>query len=180
MLIRAGSLDRALFSRVAEGRTPALDRILPRLSWAGNHSGIWIACAGALAAFGGASGRRAALRGYGSIAVTSGLVNLGVKRAVRRPRPELQLVPEARRMRRQPVTTSFPSGHAASATAFATGVAVERPGVGLALAPLAAAVAYSRVYVGVHYPGDVGAGAVIGIAVAVGLRQVGRSSRQPS
>ncbi|KUL54755.1 phosphoesterase, partial [Streptomyces sp. NRRL F-4489] len=79
-------------------------------------------------------------------------------------------VPAIRRVRRQPFTSSFPSGHAASAAAFATGVAFEKPWWGLALAPVAASVAFSRVYTGVHYPGDVLAGAALGVGAAYAIR----------
>ncbi|NED26421.1 phosphatase PAP2 family protein, partial [Streptomyces anulatus] len=68
------------------------------------------------------------------------------------------LVPVVRQLKRQPITTSFPSGHAASAAAFATGVALESKGWGAVVAPVAVAVATSRVYTGVHYPSDVLAG----------------------
>ena len=171
-LVRAGSLDRALFARVARGRGPGLDRTLPRLSVAANHAFLWVGASAVLGVFGGSAGRRAAARGMGSVVVTSALVNLAVKRVVRRPRPGLWGVPAARRLRVQPLTTSFPSGHAASAAAFAVGAGVEAPRVGAALAPVAAAVAYSRIYVGVHYPGDVAAGAAIGAAVAALGRRV--------
>jgi membrane-associated phospholipid phosphatase len=74
-------------------------------------------------------------------------------------------VPFARRVR-MPKTRSFPSGHAASGFAFATGVATEAPLAGGLLTALAALVAYSRVHTGVHYPSDVVAGAVIGAALS--------------
>ena len=125
-----------------------------------------MAVGGALAAGGGRRGRRAAVRGLGSISVTSFVVNQTIKRAVRRPRPALRSVPAARRVKVAPLTTSFPSGHAASAAAFATGVTLELTPAAAPLGLLAAAVGLSRVYVGVHYPLDVLVGAGIGAGVA--------------
>jgi undecaprenyl-diphosphatase len=157
--------DCALFSRVARTKTPWLDRALPLLSRSANHSGLWIAVAAGGATGGGRRGRRAAVRGLGSIAVTSLIVNQAIKRAVRRPRPTLR-VPVARRVNVAPLTTSFPSGHAASAAAFATATAVELSPAAVPLGLLAAAVGVSRIYVGVHYPLDVAVGASIGAGVA--------------
>jgi undecaprenyl-diphosphatase len=74
-------------------------------------------------------------------------------------------VPAARHVR-MPATTSFPSGHSAAAFAFATGVGRVLPPAAIPLRALAAAVAYSRVHTGVHYPADVVIGALIGTAVA--------------
>jgi membrane-associated phospholipid phosphatase/diacylglycerol kinase family enzyme len=159
-------VDRALFARVARGHTPWLDRVLPLLSRTANNSRLWMAVAGGLAVGEGRRGQRAAVRGLGSIAVTSLLVNQGIKRLVRRPRPSLHGVPVVRRVPVAPLTTSFPSGHAASAGAFAAGVAAELPPAGVPLGVLAAAVGGSRVYVGVHYPLDVIVGAGIGAAIA--------------
>ena len=82
-----------------------------------------------------------------------------------RPDPTGAQVPEARRVR-LPASRSFPSGHTASAVAFASGVARVLPGAGVVLHCLAATVAYSRVHTGVHYPGDVVAGAVLGAMIA--------------
>jgi undecaprenyl-diphosphatase len=162
-------LDCELFAWVAAGHTPWLDRTLPRLSRSANHSGLWIGIAGCLWARGR---RRDAVRGLASIAVTSLVVNEGLKRVVRRPRPSLRGVPVVRRVRVAPLTTSFPSGHAASAAAFATGVAVELPRAGVPLGVLAAAVGGSRVYVGVHYPLDVLVGAGIGAGLARGIARL--------
>ena len=65
-----------------------------------------------------------------------------------------------------PRSTSFPSGHSASAFAFATGVAAAAPAAGIPLSALAALVAYSRVHTGVHYPVDALVGSVTGGALA--------------
>ncbi len=61
-----------------------------------------------------------------------------------------------------PESTSFPSGHSASAFAFANAVGAQIPLLGVPLHFLAGAVAYSRVHTGVHYPGDVIIGSLIG------------------
>jgi membrane-associated phospholipid phosphatase len=64
------------------------------------------------------------------------------------------------------ISPSFPSGHAASAFAFAYAVGRHLPGLAVPIRLLAAAVAYSRVHTGVHYPGDVVVGSVTGAGTA--------------
>jgi membrane-associated phospholipid phosphatase len=158
-----GALDRAVYSAVAATPTPSLDEPLRRLSNAANNSRLWLTVATGLWAVGGESGRRAATRGAVAIGVTSALVNLAVKSVWSRRRPDRAGagVP-VRRNVRMPASTSFPSGHAASGFAFAAAVGRDQPWLGLALRFLAAAVAYSRVHTGVHYPGDAVVGALIG------------------
>jgi undecaprenyl-diphosphatase len=157
------AVDRAVYKAVAGSETPTLDEPLRRLSDFANYSKIWIAAAAIIAATGGRRGRRAALSGLVSIGVTSAVVNQGVKRLATRPRPDrvAQGIPEPRQVH-MPESTSFPSGHSASAFAFATAVGGYLPVVGVFLRFLAAAVAYSRVHTGVHYPGDVVIGSLIG------------------
>lgn len=157
-------LDRRTFHQIAAREWPGAQRVLPRLTRSANHGLLWFGIAAGAAALGGRPMRRAALRGVASLAVASATVNTLGKRSVRRERPLLDAVPVIRQLHRQPITSSFPSGHAASAVAFATGVAFENKWWGLALAPVAASVAFSRVYTGVHYPGDVLAGAALGAA----------------
>ncbi|WP_329173455.1 bifunctional phosphatase PAP2/diacylglycerol kinase family protein [Streptomyces sp. NBC_01477] len=162
--------DTALFAEVAGRHWPGAEPVLPRLSRAANHGRLWCAVAAGMAVAGGRDGRRAALRGMGSLALASLTVNTAGKGAVRRSRPLLDAVPVIRRLNRQPVTSSFPSGHSASAAAFAVGAAMESAGWGAAVAPLAASVAFSRIYTGVHYPSDVLVGCALGVGAALTVR----------
>ncbi len=173
--------DLRLFRRIAGWRsTPlgwarrgpptSLERLMHWLSRGADMSKIWFAAAAALFRFGGRSGKRAAVRGVGSIAVSSAIVNFLLKPLVKRKRPARDRIPAARQLVREPLSTSFPSGHAASAFAFVTATALESRRAALVLAPVAAGVAYSRIFNGVHYPLDVAAGAAVGSAVAIGTR----------
>jgi membrane-associated phospholipid phosphatase len=92
---------------------------------------------------------------------------------VRRRRPPLEDVPLARRVHRPPVTTSFPSGHAASAVAFTVAVR-EASELAVPVAVVGVVVACSRVWTGAHYPADVLAGAALGAAAGWTLGRVGR------
>jgi membrane-associated phospholipid phosphatase len=136
------ALDVAVYAAISATPTPTLDRHLAAIS-------------------------RAAVDGLASLALTSTVVNVGLKSLGRRRRPDRAAyhVPVGRQVA-MPRTTSFPSGHAASAAAFATGVAHELPTVGIPLQATAAVVGYSRVHTGVHYPLDVIAGSVVGAALA--------------
>ena len=163
----AERLDLAIYAAIARTPTPALDDAMSRLSRAADYSRLWLGSAGLLALVGGSTGRRAAAEGLASVAVTSAVVNAAVKPLARRRRPDRLAgeVPVARHVR-MPTSRSFPSGHSASAFAFATGVGHVSPAIAVPLRGLAAGVAYSRVHTGVHYPGDVLAGALIGTALA--------------
>ena len=161
-----GAIDRATYDAVAMTPTPRLDWSIRALSRGANQSRLWLVIALLLAVGGGPRGRRAAIEGVISIGVTSTVVNLGVKQIFRRDRPDRTKGPFTARHAAMPTSTSFPSGHSASAFAFAHAVGRHVPEVSGPVRLLAGAVAYSRVHVGVHYPGDVVIGALIGESVA--------------
>ncbi|MFF3846324.1 bifunctional phosphatase PAP2/diacylglycerol kinase family protein [Streptomyces sp. NPDC002328] len=166
------ALDCRVFEFAAERDWPGAEPILPRLSRSANHGVLWFAAAAAIAASRTPRARRAAARGIASLSLASLTINTVGKRSVRRSRPVLDPVPLVRQLKRQPITTSFPSGHSASAAAFAAGVALESPAWGAAVAPVAFSVAMSRVYTGVHFPSDVLAGAALGVGAAFAVRRL--------
>lgn len=160
-------LDVAVYAAIAATPTPTADGAFRRLSRAADHSKLWLGCSALLAAFGGKRGRRAAENGLASIGLTSAVVNLALKPLANRRRPDRSAldVPVTRQVA-MPRSTSWPSGHSASAFAFATGVSQSWPLMGIPLSVVASLVAYSRVHTGVHYPSDTIAGAVTGLALA--------------
>ena len=155
-------MDRALyrFFRTA-GHTPRNERIVRRFSKLGEHGLLWqgIALTGAAV---DQRRRREWLRAWVVIAGSFGANQL-VKLAFRRPRPDVEgLPPLAGTMSNR----SYPSAHATTSTAASRALA---PLLGSAAEPLlgsvAAAMALSRLYLGVHWPSDVVAGAALGYAV---------------
>jgi undecaprenyl-diphosphatase len=160
-------IDTSVYAAVAATPTPVLDRFMAQLSDAANYSRLSLGAAAVLATTAGSRGRRAAGYGLASIGVTATVANVLVKPLARRERPERDVhdVPIERHVS-MPVTRSFPSGHTAAAFAFATGVGHVMPDAAIPLHGLAALVGYSRVHTGVHFPGDVIAGALLGTVVA--------------
>jgi membrane-associated phospholipid phosphatase len=123
---------------------------------------VWAGVAAALALGGGDRGRRAALRASVCYGVTAVVANLIVKPLVARSRP-----PGAGEDRAGPVTSSFPSGHAATDLAFTFAAAQEIPVLFLVLAPATLAAHWSVVRSRGHYPSDVLVGGLLAVAVAL-------------
>ncbi|MFJ8545048.1 phosphatase PAP2 family protein [Streptomyces sp. NPDC093586] len=126
---------------------------------------LWCGAAAVMAWLGGRRGRKAAAAGLAAVAVAQ-LVSNGVcKQLAGRARPPKEWFPHDEAEDR-PDSSSFPSGHTAAAVAFTAAVAPAWPSAGVLCAVPAAAVAVERVQSGAHYPSDVAAGAVIGLAGA--------------
>jgi undecaprenyl-diphosphatase len=166
-LTEAKAVDTAVYAAVAETETPQLDEAMRRLTGAADHSKLWFAAAASMAVLGGTRGRRAAKQGIVSLGIASAFANLVAKPLTTRRRPEREeLEALSRRHVPMPRSSSFPSGHTASAFAFATGAGQAQPWLSAPLRALASLVGYSRVHTGVHYPADVLVGAFIGVSAA--------------
>lgn len=158
-------LDRDLFVWVVEHRWEPADWFFVAVTTVAQAGLVWIALAALLAY---AAGRPVLATTAVTAATvwTADLIAVGLKYAVDRDRPYL-LLDQAAPLLRWDVSTSFPSGHAATAAAGATILAYLLGRWAVPLAVLAVAVGFSRIYIGVHYPSDVLVGAAIGAAVAL-------------
>lgn len=139
---------------------------------------MWIALAVALAFAAGRPPLGTAVATAATVWAAD-LVAIGLKPVFGRERPYATL-PEADPLLRWDVSASLPSGHAATSAAGALVLAYLLGRFALPLAVLALAVGYSRLYIGVHYPSDLLAGAAIGLAVALVAIAVVRRLRPTS
>ncbi len=163
-------LDRAISRAVSAIPPSPFDTAMKTVSTAADHGLLWFAVAAVLSGRRGAF-RKGAFRGLLAIAGSSFTANAVLKPLLPRRRPAAAELPAYQTIPNPPTSSSFPSGHSASAAAFATAVALESPRMGLAIAPLAAAVGYSRVHVGVHWASDVAVGAALGSGIALATQR---------
>ncbi len=153
--------ERILRLARTRGHSPRAERATAGLSRLGEHGAIWIALGVAGALLDGPERRAGWWRGVAIVGGTY-VANTALKLVVRRPRPQLPDLPP---LTETPTQLSFPSAH--TATSFAGARLYSQ--MGLSAAPLyglAVVLALSRVYLGVHYPSDVLAGALLGTVIA--------------
>jgi membrane-associated phospholipid phosphatase len=157
------SLDLRLL-RAARTRwhTPAAERAIARFSLLGEHAGVWLLLGAAETAL-CTGATRARWRRATTVVAGTYAVNTALKLVVRRKRPDLPGLPP---LTSTPTRLSFPSAH--SSTSFAAALAYSRAGLpAVPLYALAKGLALSRLYLGVHYPSDILAGALLGTGMAV-------------
>jgi undecaprenyl-diphosphatase len=161
-------LNGAIFDAINDfaGRSPALDRAMEFSSQylvymiAAVAIGSWFVRGGV----GDADRRVAVYTAFGSAALAL-LITLAVQHLYTHPRPFVTRSDVVLLVDHSP-DTSFPSEHATAGFAIAAGIGFYRRRLGILLLALASLTAFARVFVGIHYPGDVAGGAVVGVAAA--------------
>lgn len=152
-----------------------LDPVFVSLTYAGTHGAAWIAIGVLVALW--------LRRPWPAVAVplavlVAELASAGLKSVTDRARPPEGLGVDS--LVPTPSTSAFPSGHAATSMAAAVVLAVAAPALAPVFLSLAALVGVSRLYVGVHYPLDVVAGAMLGACLATALLLLARALRRSS
>ncbi|HEX6507579.1 MAG TPA: phosphatase PAP2 family protein [Chloroflexota bacterium] len=161
--------DRRIYS-VLQGRLRAgwANRPMILITQSGTKGTIWLIIAAVVFVAGGAHGRHAAALSVASLLLAEGIINLVLKPAIARERPYGQRGPGRLRtlLVKAPGPHSWPSAHAGASMAAAVVLSVYYPQFAPVFLALAVLIAYSRVYVGVHFPLDVLAGSAIGAICA--------------
>jgi membrane-associated phospholipid phosphatase len=157
--VAANALDLALYRRVRSlAHTPETVRWVRRYSLLGEHGAVWLA--GGLAGAAADRGRRGRWLRATVCVGSAYLLSTSIKMAIGRARPVVEDLPH---LMATPTGLSFPSSHSTSSFAAvqAFGGLVPRT----ALIGGATAMAFSRLYLGVHYPSDIAAGAALGTVI---------------
>ncbi len=163
MLQRIGQIDTSAVLWFVVRRRPALNSIMKGATRIGDGY-VWAIFAGLLWIL-APSDHRIVLQLAAAFAIELSIYTV-VKARFSRPRPFVML-PDITRLVVPPDEFSFPSGHTAAAFVMAVVLGLHSVAVGLLLLPVAMTIGISRVYLGVHYPTDIVAGALLGAASGV-------------
>jgi undecaprenyl-diphosphatase len=166
-LQRILSFDEQLLVSVQRFRNPwrtAVAQTLTRIGDGKSWAALGLAC---LVTF-TERGRHVGLR-IGASAILATLLSQALKRSLTRARPD-SAIEGFEALAENPDRFSFPSGHTSAAFGVAVALAGEPQGIGPASLLLAVGIGLSRVYLGAHYPLDVGAGALLGVFAGLAAR----------
>jgi undecaprenyl-diphosphatase len=153
------------------GHSPRAEAAMAALGRLGEWGAVWAAIGVAGAAVD--RGRRGRWLRAGAVGPAAVGANFAVKLVVGRQRPQLRGLPP---LAGAPSSLSFPSAHATSSLAAATAFGRVEPRTRLPLYGLAGAICATRPYLGLHYPSDVVAGAILGLAIGGLVPGVGERS----
>ncbi len=165
-----GAIDAAIFLKLnGLYHHPILDGAMKALSRVSLHGEIWAAMLLTGVIVDPDVGPRALVDVSVVMILVTLTVNFGLKKIARRRRPFIAQV-KAVVVGHRPSDTSFPSGHTAAGFAGAWLMSSHFHGWGPAFYSLATLIGWSRIYLGVHYPGDVVFGAASGVGLAMAYR----------
>ena len=160
------AVDAFVFVQINQmPHTRLLDRFMTRLSWVMTGGNGWLLFLLLATLVDRQRGWKATRAVVPALWLATATVEHPIKKWFRRRRPFISLI-EAIIVGRKPGSYSFPSGHSAAAFAGALLLTLEYPGVARGFFGLASLVAFSRIYLGVHYPGDVLSGSLLGMVLA--------------
>ena len=147
-----------------------LDVLMPKLTLLGSGGAIWLLAAGGMLCT--KRYRRQGVILLAGLAVGVLVGNVCLKNLIARPRP-CWLDDSVTLLISTPIDYSFPSGHTLSSVIGATVLTKTNRKFGWVAIPLAAVIAFSRLYLFVHYPSDILAGAALGVAIGEAVYALG-------
>lgn len=172
------SLDWAVLQAIQNHLVcPFLDAVMPVITALGNAGAIWLATALALICT--KKYRRQGILLLGGIALGYLVGIVCLKNLLARPRP-CWLDPSVSLLIARPSDYSFPSGHTMISVIGATILTKTNRQFGYIAIPLAALIAFSRLYLYVHFPSDILGGAVLGVVIGLLVMRVGHKIRTPA
>ncbi|MDQ5983426.1 MAG: hypothetical protein RUMPE_00437 [Eubacteriales bacterium SKADARSKE-1] len=160
------TLDERILLKIAKLQRPYLNKIMVATTTAGNTGTIWLLIAFPMLL--NSTARNQGIKLILSLLLTGFMGEIIIKRLVGRMRPS-KISEQEKLLIKKPITYSFPSGHTSSSFAAALTISLNYPNFAVAAFTLAGAIAFSRLYLRVHYPSDILAGAVLGIICSLGV-----------
>ena len=171
------SLDQSILYWIHDNLScGVLDMLMPKLTLLGSGGAIWLLAAGGMLCT--KKYRRQGVILLAGLAAGVLVGNVCLKNLIARPRP-CWLDDSVKLLIPIPTDYSFPSGHTLSSVIGATVLTKTNRRFGWAAIPLAAIIAFSRLYLFVHYPSDILAGAVLGAAIGLVVYRIGMRYKNP-
>lgn len=165
------SLDQSILYWIHDNLSCGLlDVLMPKLTLLGSGGAIWLLAAAIMLCT--KKYRRQGVILLAGLAVGVLVGNVCLKNLIARPRP-CWLDDSVKLLTSMPTDYSFPSGHTLSSVIGATVLTKTNRRFGWAAIPLAVIIAFSRLYLFVHYPSDILAGAVLGVVIGLAVYYLG-------